>query len=251
MNKIIEKELKNRYTEVCFDDGYNKLINLVYKLLKSVPRPQNCDTSALDKEQFLNYLYLKFLDYSEQAFYNLVLGNYEFYRAGLRILVENYIIILGIIKGDDTVCQRYFLQSYLSTANLLKNDKNTDDINYIKTLIDDQKKKFNLLDFHIEEKKFNYSWLSTKDREIYTFKQACDLLDPSAYKEFKLLSNYSHSNSFTFKLFPIGFLAASSVSVHVLYLMKVISILNFDVSDDYIKAIDEIWKYLDILKEQM
>ena len=45
-----------------------------------------------EKSKLINYLYEKYLSYSQKAFDNLVLGNYKLYRAGLRIHVENYIV---------------------------------------------------------------------------------------------------------------------------------------------------------------
>ena len=199
-----------------------------------------------EKSKLINYLYEKYLSYSQQAFDNLVLGNYKLYRAGLRILVENYIVIHGIISGDDSVWERYLIQSTLDVINLVPQDEREDNykesIHYMKQAIDNLKKEFNLLDRKIEERKFNYDWLSTKDKKITSFKQACDQLEPSVYKDFCLLSNFSHSNSISYKIVSDHYLIISSIQLHCIYLTKIINLLNLDISDNYKELNLQFWE---------
>jgi len=205
------------------------------------------------KSDLINYLYDKYLNYSSQAFDNLILGNYELYRAGLRILVENYIVIHGIVSGSDNAWQKYLIQSTLDVINLIPKEKREDEyknsIQYIKNSITSIKKEFNLQNIKIEDKKFNYDWLSTKERKINSFKQACDLLEPSVYKDFCLLSNFSHSNSLSYKIVSDHYLIISCIQLHCIYLTKIINLLNLNISNKYRKLNLKFWEYSEQLIE--
>ena len=118
MDQELKKELEAQYYESILD--YEDIIPLFYKFTKTLPTlPYFVTKNVKSKKELLDYLYEKYLDYSRQSCQNLLLGNYELYKAGLRIMVENYIIMLGIKKGNNNIWKKYYLQSFYNTYKQL------------------------------------------------------------------------------------------------------------------------------------
>lgn len=240
MIKEIENDLIKTFKNHYYDEyEYHEIVDKFYKLLNLIPEPYG-HPFKISKKSILDFLYLKFLDYSKQAFYNLVLGNYEIYNASLRILIENYIVILGIKKGKSNTWKKYYLQSGASVISYFSNKK-LDTFDALVESFQKVKEKENLTDIKIEEKVFNYDWLSTDDRKIKSFKDACDALDSQVYEDFKFLSNYTHSISYIYKFSKTNYSFLNSISIHLTYLSKIIDILNIEVSNEYETLLYDMW----------
>lgn len=152
-------------------------------------------------------------------------------------------IIFGIIIGDDEVWKKYYLHSLASTLTMLKKNPKIN-INYMENIFEDFKKEHGLEKIEYEVKNYNYSWLSPKDMKVRTFRDACDLLEPKVYEDFKLLSYTSHSNSYFSKFSNLSSSYFSTLSLHLLYLYKVVNLLEFEQNDNYIQSYERLLDYL-------
>jgi hypothetical protein len=248
MNRELLDKILDKCNSACAEPEYCKLVNLFYDFNKSVPKPEKYHDYKFDKKMLINFLYKKILDYSEQAFYNLILGNSEFYKAGIRIIIENYIILLGIINGNKDTWKKYYLQSNASTIKFLEDESNIN-LNALKKSLQDLiiEKKLSNLDY--ENKRYDYSWLSTKNKKIRSFRDACDFLEPVAYSDFRYLSSFSHSGSYSFKFLDDEYSFYNTASLHFIYLTKTIDLLNLNCSDKYIKKYDKLLKYFEYLSK--
>ena len=245
MNKEILGEMKYEYE---YNSVNHKVINLFYEFQKNIPKSPDYYINEFKKESIIYYIYDSILSYSKQSFYNLVLGNIELYKAGIRMLVENYIILLGIKNDNADKWKKYFLHSSATTLTMLKNNPKIN-LAFVENAFEKFKEEYDLKEIEYEDKKFNYSWLSTDNKKIKTFRDACDLLEPKVYEDFKLLSYTSHSNSYFSKFSGFDSSCYSSVMLHLLYLYKVVEILNFKQTNNYIKSHNDLVNYLDYLNK--
>lgn len=148
----------------------------------------------------------------------------------------------GIIIGNKNNWKRYYLQSGASIINYLKNNSSVTNNNLEKEF-SKIKKIYNAKELNFEQRKFDYSWIITSNKKIKTFKDACNLFDPIAYDDYKFLSNFSHSASLYFKNVKNEYSFYNNITIHYIYLNKIIKLLHLNNNQNYIKNYNNINNY--------
>ncbi len=199
-----ERLLHDRYMEF-WTDIYNiekdevKNLKEYIDYVESTLRTYNMN--SLSYERVKDLLMMKHLDYASEALSCMLQGNYNSLSCMIRIIIENYITFYLIKKYKSKDLWKYWYvygsykvyktmdhepfrsmmkQKYLEMCELL-GVKETD-------LFDMQ----------------SYSWLrKVKDLKRYNFKQVCNLVDESLYKDFNYLSERVHNNNMLFKTFSV------------------------------------------------
>ncbi len=239
----LKNELTQRYDSAKIDSGFDKLSRLLYKYITTVPTAPKYSLSEFNKENLVYFLYEKYVEYSKQSFFNLILGNTELYCAGLRIIIENYVVLANIVNSSDNVWKKFYLRSFSSAIGLLRtNDKI--DLERVIFGFESLKNECNLSGENFSESHFNYDWLSDENNKIKSFKDACYLIDDCIYKDFRLLSNYSHCNSFVFKLSKFDYSLLNYALIHSSYLSKVVELLNLKTNIEYRNAEKKLFNYI-------
>lgn len=196
----LEEYLKERHYEFWFDI-YNIEKNEIRQLREyldyikesiKVPSP----TTSV-RENIENLFLRKQLDYVEEAFSSLLLGNSNAFCSLARIMIENYVSFTLIKKyRHKKLWLDWFLWSNFREINKLKDSKN-----YSKALkiYESICADYELPSNHIKNH-FNYGWLEHITSKC-NFKSACYLLNDEkettkAYKDFEYLSSYVHNSDF-------------------------------------------------------
>lgn len=239
----LKNELIQRYDSAQIDSDFDKLFQLLYKYITAVPIAPKHSLSEFNKKDLIYFLYEKYVEYSKQAFFNLILGNIELYCAGLRIIIENYVVLANIVNSSDNVWKKFYLRSFSSAIGLLRTN-DAIDLERVIFGFENLKDEYNFSGESFSESYFNYDWLSDENNKIKSFKDACHLIDDHIYKDFQLLSNYSHCNSFVFKLSRFDYSLLNYALIHSSYLSKVVELLNLKTSSEYANAEKKLFNYI-------
>lgn len=148
------------------------------------------------------------VDYTKMAYDNMQLGHFYATHMIFRAIIENC-VCLDVMKchPEHELWKYYMVKSYRdalkSTGNELQEDEQAfleemyqnheiDEEFYIKTKKKDSKKAFAYIDK-------DYGW-TYKINSNFTFSGLCSLIDQREYKDFKLMSMYSHGTAIHLKI---------------------------------------------------
>lgn len=200
----LEKYIKDRHYEFWYD-----IYNIEKKEVRSLKEYidylennlRNYKISENTGAWVEDLLVRKHLDYLEEAFSNIILGNYNAFGSMTRIIIENYVCycILKKYRKLD-IWKDWYLWSNLRTIKQFKDKPNYHEVeNLYKALCHE----FNVDENYITNTS-NYGWIEriTKKKKN-SFKSICALIDESIYYDFKELSSYSHNDNLLVKTNPI------------------------------------------------
>ena len=200
----LESYLKDRYYEFWYDI-YNiekkevrALKNYIDYLEKNLRKYKISESTG----EWVEDLFVrKHLDYLEEAFSNLILGNYNAFGSIVRIMIENY-ACYSIIKKyrKIEIWKDWYLWSTLKT---IKGYEDKPNYGEAEKLFKELCKKFQVEDSSVSNTS-NYGWVEriTKNKRN-SFKSICTLVDETIYEDFKELSSYSHNTNLYIKFNPI------------------------------------------------
>lgn len=143
------------------------------------------------------------VSYAKMAYDNMLLGHFDATNMIIRTIFENN-VCLDIMQRyrEEELWKYYLVQSYrnsmLSFGRELQGDEAKfleeiyRDYNIEKEFIEKSKKREDQKPYAYIDR--NYGW-TYKVNKNFTFSGLCDLVDKREYKDFKLMSMYSHGTS--------------------------------------------------------
>lgn len=139
------------------------------------------------KNLFMN----KHLDYLNEAFSCLLLGNYNAFSCLMRIIIENYTSFILIKKyKNKNIWIDWYLFGVKKTLNMVSEPYRSKMLEKYKKLCDIFK-----FDDNIFDNMQSYGWLKRCIKlKNYSFKNVCKEIDYKVYADFEYLSSYIHNN---------------------------------------------------------
>ncbi len=208
----------NAYEDTLFHDKYREVIlcefqrelALVRQLIEiaeeGVRSKKSADTWS--HEGFCHLFAKSIIDYAKMAYDNMQLGHFFATHMIFRTMIENCVCMDVIQRFPEHELWKYYLvKSYRdalkSTGDEIKADEQAfleemyldhgiEEEFYTKSKKKDSKKAFAYIDK-------DYGW-TYKVHNNFTFSGLCSLIDQREYKDFKLMSMYSHGTAIHLKI---------------------------------------------------
>lgn len=224
----IETGLKEKYKEFWYDiyniekkevRNLKAYIDYVEKTLR------NYMSSDIDYSGIKNLFIQKQLDYLDEAFSSMLLGNYNALSCMIRIMIENY-VSLELIKKyrKEQVWKDWYLHGHYKLY------KSMDREPYYTKLKDCYNSLCDILNVshdYINDRN-SYGWLRRVVKlKSYNFKNACVLVNPRIYKDYENLSSQIHNNTFPTKR-SIFLMEQLAHFIHQIYFYTDKTIAAFD-----------------------
>lgn len=184
---------------------YTRDLSLIKRLIeiseKAISTPKPNDTWSYDG---ICYLFARsVVSYAKMAYDNMLLGHFDATNMIIRTIIENN-VCLDIIQRypEEELWKYYLVQSYRSSIVRSGKALDGDEAAFLEELYHDynieiefterSKKKENQRPFAYIDK--DYGW-TYKINSNFTFAGLCELVDKREYKDFKLMSMYSHGTA--------------------------------------------------------
>lgn len=208
----------NAYEDTLFHDKYREVIlcefqrelALVRQLIEIAEEGVRSKKSAntWSHEGFCQLFAKSIIDYAKMAYDNMQLGHFFATHMIFRTMIENCVCMDVIQRYPEHELWKYYLvKSYRdalkSTGDEIKADEQAfleemyldhgiEEEFYTKSKKKDSKKAFAYIDK-------DYGW-TYKVHNNFTFSGLCSLIDQREYKDFKLMSMYSHGTAIHLKI---------------------------------------------------
>ena len=211
MNDIVNKDN-------LFCDEYRALILLEYpKEIALVKQLIELAAAAVEKKKDSDtwshngicYMFAKsIVDYMKMSYDNLKLGHFYATQMIFRAIVENIVCLDVIQRNQEHELWKYYLvQSFRDSLKSFGEELNKREQKLLEEIycshnIDDEfiiksKKKEKQRPFAYIDRDYGWSYKINSD---FTFSGLCKLIDQREYKDFKLMSMYSHGTSIHLKI---------------------------------------------------
>ena len=154
-------------------------------------------------KQTLNLFMRKHLDYLEEAFLSLTLGNYNATTASIRTIIENYVGFMLIKKNKKKeIWKDWILWSYNKSIKTIKSAPYCTRNKYqeLEKLYEEAYTQFGISQNDLPTTE-PYGWLKIVYKlNSYKLKNACDQIDPIIYQDFTYYSTLVHNNDIISKI---------------------------------------------------
>lgn len=196
----VKEELNIKFNEFWFE--IDKIEQIEIKNLKEyLDYVKNLKRNHIYKTEFerIESLFInKQLDYANEAFYSIILGNQNAFACLIRIMIENYVSFVLIKKyKQKEIWKDWYLWSFKKEINNLKSHKNN---NLLEKQYRSLCKEMNVAisDISINQ---SYGWLNrVVNLKKYNFKSACGLVDKNIYNDFSCFSKFIHNTDLLAKM---------------------------------------------------
>lgn len=180
--------------------------------------------------------------YSKMAYDNFIIGHFDATNMIIRAIVENS-VCLEIIFNDETdeLWKYYIVQSLRSSLTRYGKGISEKDNALFEKMYQEYEINPDFLKKREKRRSYidsDYGWSYTINPSL-TFKGLCDLVEGDKYKaikykDFKLMSTYSHGTSFLLKIGPSTFMEniMGMISCIYIWLYELISKYCWEYADD-------------------
>lgn len=209
MVAICDNLFHDKYREAILCE-YQRELELIKQMIEIAEEATN-EQSPVDtwSHDGICHMFAKsIIDYAKMAYDNMQLGHFHATHMIFRVILENCVCLDVVQRYPEHELWKYYMvKSYRdalkSTGDELENNEqafleemyHNHDIEeefYIKSKKKGSKKAFAYIDK-------NYGW-NYKIHSDFTFSGLCSLIDQREYKDFKLMSMYSHGTAIHLKI---------------------------------------------------
>ena len=208
----------NAYEDTLFHDKYREVIlcefqqelALVRQLIEIAEEcvRSNKPADTWSHDGFCHLFAKSIIDYAKMAYDNMQLGHFFATHMIFRTMIENCVCMDVIQRYPEHELWKYYLvKSYRDALKSTGDEINADDQVFLEGMHTDYGIEE---EFYIKSKKQNskkpfayidrdYGW-TYKVNTNFTFSGLCNLIDQREYKDFKLMSMYSHGTAIHLKI---------------------------------------------------
>lgn len=163
------------------------------------------------------------ISYCKMAYDNIVIGHFYAAHMVLRSIIENN-VCLDVIQTykKEELWKYYVVHSYKKTLASFGNDLTDKEKSFLDKIVENYKIDKDFLEKGEKKKAYidvDYGWIY-KIKKHFSFFDLCQLVNQSEYKDFKIMSTYSHGTSVYLK--HGGFMSIE-------YIMNLISCLYINI----------------------
>ncbi len=238
----------NEYNlEVVYDEM--EKLKVIYKLLEIIDvKIQKLEGNFDTYEGSCNLWIQNIVNYAKEAYNNAQIGNFVSFAIMQRCIIENYVCACFIKRfKKERLWEKWFISSMASTSDMVQKFTRDTQIQ-----IKAQSEVNEFLDKISITKnwdmKASYGWtseiLKKKNPSFYDF---CKFIDPSIYRDYRLLSDFSHGVNAINKTYRFTFVDTylNLLSTLVMYVQKSTEELVGELLDEsYWEQTDLFWNMM-------